>query len=166
MSKENIPMKETKEKMGRRDFMKAAIASIGGVIGAAIGIPAIFYIVGPAQEAENSDWIRLGAISKVAMDVPTLFKTVIENQTGWVKEEEEFSAYVLTSNGRDFTVMSNVCTHLGCRVRWINDQDSFACPCHNAKFSRDGSVLDGPPPRPLDQFENKVEDGILYVKRG
>ena len=157
---------EEKDKVGRRDFMKAAIAGIGGVIGAAIGIPAIAYIIGPAQKGEDSGWIRLGAVSKVEMNVPTLFKTVIETQTGWVSEEEEFSAYVLTENGRDFTVMSNVCTHLGCRVRWINDQDSFFCPCHNAAFARDGSVLDGPPPRPLDRFESKVEDGNLYVKRG
>jgi len=159
-------MKETGKKMERRDFMKVAIASISGLIGAAIGIPAISYIIGPAQKAEDSDWIRLGAISKVEMNTPTLFKTVIKTQTGWVSEENEFSAYVLTDNGRDFTVMSNVCTHLGCRVRWINDQDSFACPCHNAKFGRDGSVVDGPPPRPLDRFESMVEDGILFVKRG
>jgi menaquinol-cytochrome c reductase iron-sulfur subunit len=159
-------MKQTKEKMGRRDFMKVAIASIGGFIGAVIGIPAISYIIGPAQKAEEGDWIRLGAISKVEMNVPTLFKTILKTQTGWVSEEEEFSAYVFTENGRDFMVMSNVCTHLGCRVRWINNQDRFSCPCHNAAFARDGSVLDGPPPRPLDRFENMVEDGILYVKRG
>ncbi|HLF73229.1 MAG TPA: twin-arginine translocation signal domain-containing protein [Anaerolineales bacterium] len=33
-------------KMGRRDFMKAVIAGISGVIGAAIGLPAIAYVVG------------------------------------------------------------------------------------------------------------------------
>jgi len=159
-------MKQTKGKMERRDFMKVAIAGIGGIIGAALGIPAVSYIIGPARKAEDSEWIRLGAISKVELNTPTLFKTVIKTKTGWVSEENEFSAYVLTDNGRDFTVMSNVCTHLGCRVRWINDQDSFFCPCHNAAFARDGSVLDGPPPRPLDRFESMVEDGILFVKRG
>ena len=159
-------MKQSKEKMGRRDFMKVAIAGIGGIIGAALGIPAVSYIIGPARKAEDSEWIRLGAISKVELNTPTLFKAVIKTKTGWVSEENEFSAYVLTDNGRDFTVMSNVCTHLGCRVRWINDQDSFFCPCHNAAFARDGSVQDGPPPRPLDRFESMVEDGILFVKRG
>ena len=159
-------MKQSKEKMGRRDFMKVAIAGIGGIIGAALGIPAVSYIIGPARKAEDSEWIRLGAISKVELNTPTLFKTVVKTKTGWVSEENEFSAYVLTDNGRDFTVMSNVCTHLGCRVRWINDQDSFFCPCHNAAFARDGSVQDGPPPRPLDRFESMVEDGILFVKRG
>lgn len=159
-------MKETKDKLGRRDFMKAAIASIGGVIGAAIGLPAIAYVVGPALKREDGTWIRLGSISKVELDNPTLFKTTIETQTGWINAEEEFSAYVLTENGQDFTVMSNICTHLGCRVRWIANKEGFFCPCHNAVFAKDGSVLDGPPPRPLDRFESKVEDGVLFVKRG
>lgn len=159
-------MNQNDEKIGRRDFMKTVITGIGGVIGAAIGLPAIAYVVGPALKQEDTTWIRLGAVSKVELNTPTLFKTKIETQTGWVNAEEELSAYVLTENGQDFTVMSNVCTHLGCRVRWIAEKEGFYCPCHNAVFAKDGSVLDGPPPRALDLFENKVEDGVLYVKRG
>lgn len=153
-------------KLSRRDFMKMAIAGISGVIGAAIGVPAIAYIVGPALQKGIDEWIRLGSVNKVEVNVPTLFKTVIQKQTGWINAEEEFSAYVLTENGQDFTVMSNICTHLGCRVRWIADKEGFFCPCHNGVFSKDGSVVSGPPPRSLDRFENKVEDGVLFVKRG
>lgn len=159
-------MKQTKDKMDRRDFMKATIAAIGGIIGAAIGIPAIPYIIGPAQKQEDTAWIRLGVVSKVELNVPTLFKMTLETQTGWVSSEEEFSVYVLTENGQDFSVMSNVCTHLGCRVRWIPEKEEFFCPCHNGVFAKDGSVVSGPPPRPLDQFEYKVEDGAIFVKRG
>lgn len=159
-------MKQTKDKLDRRDFMKATIAAIGGIIGAAIGIPAIPYIIGPAQKQEDIAWIRLGAVSKVELNVPTLFKMTLETQTGWVSSEEEFSVYVLTENGQDFSIMSNVCTHLGCRVRWIPEQGEFFCPCHNGVFAKDGSVVSGPPPRPLDQFEYKVEDGAIFVKRG
>jgi len=152
--------------LNRRDFMKTAIVSIGGLIGAAIGLPAVSYIVGPALKKNTDEWIRLGSVSKVELNTPTLFKTTIETQTGWINAEEEFSAYVLTTNGQDFVVMSNICTHLGCRVRWIPDQDGFFCPCHNGVFAKDGSVVSGPPPRPLDRFEVKVEDGVLFVKRG
>ena len=159
-------MKETKKKLDRRDFMKATIVSIGGIIGASIGIPAIPYIIGPAQKQGNADWIRLGAVSKVELNVPTLFKLTLQTQTGWVSSEEEFSVYVLTENGQDYSIMSNVCTHLGCRVRWIPERGEFFCPCHNGVFAKDGSVVDGPPPRPLDKFEYKVEDGSIFVKRG
>ncbi|MDP1715137.1 MAG: ubiquinol-cytochrome c reductase iron-sulfur subunit [Anaerolineales bacterium] len=154
------------KQLGRRNFMKVAIASIGGVIGAAIGLPAIPYIMGPALQKESDDWIQLGSISKVELNIPTLFKKTIETQTGWIDTEEEISAYVLTSNGQDYVVMSNVCTHLACRVRWIPEQDSFFCPCHNGVFAKDGAVVAGPPPRPLDRFESKVEDGVIFIKRG
>jgi menaquinol-cytochrome c reductase iron-sulfur subunit len=156
----------SKGKLSRRDLMKAAIAGIGGLIGAAIGLPAIGYVVGPALKQGVDEWIQLGPISKVELDTPTLFKTTIETQTGWLSTQEEISAYILTTNGQDFAALSNICTHLGCRVRWIADQQGFFCPCHNGVFAKDGTVVSGPPPRPLDRFEVKVEDGILFIKRG
>jgi menaquinol-cytochrome c reductase iron-sulfur subunit len=146
--------------------MRATVLGIGGLISAAIGLPAIAYVVGPALKQASDLWIRLGAISKVELDNPTLFKTTVETETGWINTQEEISAYVLTPNGQDFEVLSNICTHLGCRVRWIADEGKFYCPCHNGVFAKDGTVVSGPPPRPLDRFESKVEDGILYIRRG
>lgn len=152
--------------LGRRDFMRATILSIGGIIGAAIGLPAIGYVAGPALKQEAQTWIRLGAINKVELNTPTLFKATVETQTGWISTQEEVSAYVLTEDGQDFAVLSNICTHLGCRVRWIAEDGKFHCPCHNGVFAKDGTVLAGPPPRPLDRYESKIEDGVLYIKRG
>ena len=147
--------------------MGVATAAIGGLIAAAMTIPAVAYIVGPALKRDtDEDWIRLGSASKVELGTPTLFKAKIERQTGWIVSETELTIYVLTDDGRNFVAMSNTCTHLGCRVRWIDDQQQFFCPCHNAAFAKDGSVLNGPPPRPLDQYEVKVEDDQLFVFGG
>ncbi len=160
-------MKETSQPSpGRRDFMRAAIFGIGGLISAAIGLPAVAYIIGPALKQAASEWIRLGVISKIELDTPTLMKATIATQTGWIETQEEISAYVLTENGQDFDVISNICTHLGCRVRWIAEDGQFHCPCHNGVFAKDGAVVSGPPPRPLDRFGSKVEEGVLYIKRG
>lgn len=160
-------MNEQKEpSAGRRDFMKAAIFGIGGLIGAIVGLPAIAYVVGPALSKASDVWIRLGVTTKVEKDNPTLFKTTVETQTGWISSQEEVSAYVLTEDGQNYTVLSNVCTHLGCRVRWIAEDGKFHCPCHNGVFAKDGTVVSGPPPRPLDHFDSRVQDGILYIKRG
>ncbi len=159
-------MNEKKE-IDRRSFLGMATWAIGGLIGAGFGIPAIAYIISPAvRKDEAQDWIRLGSVSKVELGTPTLFKTKIERQTGWITKEEELSIYVLTENGRDFVAMSNICTHLGCRVRWISDQEQFFCPCHNAGFSKSGEVVSGPPPRPLDRYQVKEEDGQLFVLGG
>jgi Rieske Fe-S protein len=153
------------ETVDRREFLGTATVAIGGFISLGIGIPAVAYVVGPAlQETTQEDWVNLGPVSKVEIDTPTLFKTTIERQTGWIINQQDISVYVLTDNGRDFAAMSNICTHLGCRVRWIDDQEQFFCPCHNAIFDTAGNVVDGPPPRPLDRYEVRVEDDQLYIK--
>ncbi|HSR47182.1 MAG TPA: ubiquinol-cytochrome c reductase iron-sulfur subunit, partial [Anaerolineales bacterium] len=68
--------------------------------------------------------------------------------------------------GRNYIAMSNICTHLGCRVRWIDDRSEFFCPCHNAIFDKSGEVVAGPPPRPLDQYPVKVENDTLFIQVG
>jgi len=151
--------------LDRKGFFGAATWAIGGLIGLGMGIPAISYIIGPAvQKSEDREWIRLGSTSKVELGNPTLFKTTIKRQTGWIVNDEEISAYILTEDGRDFIAFSNICTHLGCKVRWINDESQFFCPCHTAIFDKDGKVVSGPPPRPLDQYQVKVEDGQIYIQ--
>lgn len=155
------------ESLSRREFMSAATWAVGVFIGLGLAVPAALYIVGPAlQEDDEATWIRLGPTSKVELGTPTLFKANVQRQTGWITNEEELSVYVLTENGGDYIAMSNICTHLGCRVRWISDQEQFFCPCHNGVFDKDGSVIDGPAPRPLDQYEVKVEDDQLYMLGG
>ena len=158
---------DDKQQLKRRDFMSVATWAIGILIGAGLGLPAVAYIIGPAlREKDTLAWIRLGSISKVELGIPTLFKAKIERQTGWVVNEEEISVYVVTENGRDFVAMSNICTHLGCRVRWIKDQDQFFCPCHNGVFDKSGGVVAGPVPRALDRFEVKVDDDQLFILGG
>jgi Rieske Fe-S protein len=91
-------------------------------------------------------------------------KATVVRRNGYLMEEQGVSVFVTTANGSEFTVLSNICTHLGCRVRWVDEQDGFFCPCHNGVFSRNGDVVSGPPPRPLDRFESKVEEGQLFFK--
>ena len=153
--------------LSRRDLLSIGTLAIGGIISIVLGIPAIAYIVGPARRrVQEENWIRLGPVSKVEIGTPTLFKARVERQVGWIINEEEISAYILTEDGRNFVALSNICTHLGCRVRWISDQGQFFCPCHNAVFNEQGEVVTGPPPRPLDQYEVKVEDEQIYVLGG
>ncbi len=158
---------EENDQLSRRNFLAIATGAIGAVIGVVMAIPAIAYVVGRAgQRRTEQNWVRLGPTSKVELRSPTLFKTTVESQTGWILTEDEISVYVLTEDGRDYIALSNICTHLGCRVRWITDQGQYFCPCHNAAFDKIGLVVSGPPPRPLDRYETKVEDEQLYMLVG
>jgi len=150
----------------RRSFVKKiGIVAGAGAIGAAIAGPAFKYLAGTGLESgADQEWVQLALASSVPIGEPTLLKSSVERTAGWITTRSELSAYVLTEDGEQFTAFSNVCTHLGCRVRWVDDQGGFFCPCHNAVFGRDGSVQSGPPPSPLEQYEVMVEEGQLMIK--
>jgi len=67
---------------------------------------------------------------------------------------------------KGFVSLSARCTHLGCNVVWNQDHNIFLCPCHGGKYDRQGRNLEGPPPRPLDQFAVRLNrNGYLVVDR-
>lgn len=156
------------EDPSRRVFLIRSIGVIGGGITVAIAGPAVLFVAGSANTSSDQDaWIRLGSASSVEpRGAPTLMKATVSRRSGYLVEEQEVSVWVVTDDGSQFTVLSNICTHLGCRVRWVDDEGQFFCPCHNGVFDRSGEVVDGPPPRPLDQFEYMVEDGQIFFKEG
>lgn len=70
---------------------------------------------------------------------------------------------VIRKQSGEFVALSAVCTHLGCIVQWENDKQDFLCPCHAGRFTPDGAVISGPPPRPLDKLAVSVSNGIVTV---
>lgn len=60
---------------------------------------------------------------------------------------------------------SAVCTHLGCIVTWQPGPNHvWYCPCHKGKYGRQGEVVGGPPPRPLDRLPVTQREGRVFVK--
>jgi len=49
-----------------------------------------------------------------------------------------------------YIAFSRTCTHASCAVHFRPEENRLDCPCHQGAFSAaDGSVVFGPPPRPL-----------------
>jgi len=148
----------------RRDFTKIVSTFIGSIIGLIAGIPIIGYVVSPAiGGTKEDDWISLGLLENYEIDKPTLFTFTRSKVNGWERSSKSYGVYVLKQNDTDVQVVSNICTHLSCRVKWVEETESYNCPCHDAKFGKTGEVLFGPPPRALDEFEHKIEEGILSI---
>jgi len=66
----------------------------------------------------------------------------------------------------DFTALSSTCPHLGCQVRWEQQNNRFFCPCHNGVFDPSGVAIAGPPGdagQSLSRYALKVENGLLHI---
>ncbi len=82
-------------------------------------------------------------------------------ETG-VVEVREARGYLVNIDG-DVVAFSEVCTHLGCRVPYIDENDRFECPCHGSKFTREGCYIEGPAPRGMDHLATEVVEGIIEI---
>ncbi len=61
-------------------------------------------------------------------------------------------------------VFNPICTHEKCIVAYNDKKKLIECPCHKSAYSLDGSVLDGPAPKPLERYAAKLTDTMIIVK--
>jgi len=74
--------------------------------------------------------------------------------------------YLARLDNGGFLALSRTCTHLGCTVPWVSDENRFVCPCHSSVFDINGDVIDPPAPRALDLFEVRIENNLVNVDTG
>jgi len=48
---------------------------------------------------------------------------------------------VIINDGGNFSAVSGVCTHLGCKLQHDDSNRKLDCPCHQTAFSWSGKVL-------------------------
>ena len=156
---------ESRHTISRREFVALATAAVGTLIGAVVGLPALAYLLEPALKgaAAKDTWIPLGKLDSFPVGTPTLATFTRSKVNGWEKSTTSYGVFVYRKSDTDLAVFSNVCTHLSCHVNWDEGRKDYVCPCHDGHFDINGKVTAGPPPRPLDTFETKVEDGTLSI---
>ncbi len=151
---------------GRRSFLGAMLALSAAAVSALLALPLIRFSTFPLrQSAAESDWTEIGPIAEFSSITAPVAKTItLERRDAWQKSVSQTAVYVLPAKAGQFRVLSPICPHLGCSVRWESAQDKFVCPCHSGSFTSDGERISGPPPRSMDALESKVEGGVLKVR--
>jgi len=74
---------------------------------------------------------------------------------------------IMVRTGEDtYVAYSQKCTHLSCAVFYSREENRLECPCHKGYFSvTDGSVLQGPPTRPLPRVVlERNGDDLIAIK--
>jgi cytochrome b6-f complex iron-sulfur subunit len=134
----------------RRAFFVAM--GLGSLSIAAAGTAAFAYeFLSPNVLYEPSPVVNMGSPESYPLDSVTL--------------DAEARVFVIHDE-QGFFALSAVCTHLGCLTAWKPEIGIIACPCHGSKFSREGTKIAGPAPRPLPWLRMWVSDeGQLMVDR-
>ena len=103
-------------------------------------------------------WIALrSAFRREPVFAPLPIAGAGETPVGGVKlfnYPGEHDPCILVRTAADtFVAYSQKCTHLSCAVYYAPAKNRLECPCHEGYFAvEDGSVLQGPPPRPLPRI--------------
>jgi len=152
------------QNINRRDFIKAITALVGGLIGITIGLPTITYLLSPSlRNVEDDSIIDLGLLEDYPLGIPTRIEFTRTKVNGWERTATNYGLYVVRKSESEVRVFSDICTHLGCRVTWHADQQHYISPCHDGHFDILGNVVSGPPPRPLDEYMTKINNGNLLI---
>lgn len=74
--------------------------------------------------------------------------------------------FVLFESEDKTWAVSRKCTHLGCRLNYIEKENLLVCPCHQSRFTRAGERVSGPARKNLPRFpvQKDVENNNrIYV---
>jgi menaquinol-cytochrome c reductase iron-sulfur subunit len=151
------------ESMPRRAFHLAVIYILGALIGIALAIPTLIYLLMPPKTRKDTGWVDAGDVSQLTPGTPVEMSFQQSRVDGWRVVTEKKTAWVVKESDNKIVAFGPQCTHLGCAYHWDEGVKQFACPCHASFFSLDGKVLAGPAPRPLDRYATKIQDNRLQL---
>ena len=147
----------------RRTFFQWVTLAAAGFVGVGLAIPLIGSLISPAFMRRQRPWVDIGRVDDLPIGLPTQLDHVTTIRDGWMESKSHMAVWAVKQPAGEVKVFSPICTHLGCGYRWDGADNKFLCPCHGSSFDRNGQVLGGPAPRPLDVLPSKTENGRLLV---
>jgi menaquinol-cytochrome c reductase iron-sulfur subunit len=149
--------------LSRRQFAILGTQVVAGAVTVALGVPIVGFIVSPLFRHEPLVERQVGKIADITGPDPQKF-IVAFPQNAWAVPDVSVAVYVVRV-GPGYKVLSNVCTHMQCPVRWEPTLGQFLCPCHGGLYDRTGLNIGGPPPKPLPEFVHRIDGtGVLFVQ--
>ena len=149
-------------RLSRRQFGVLGTQVSGAVVAVLLGIPIVGFLLSPLFRRQMYVWREVGDIAAVPDRQPTLF-TVSFPQNAWPVPEVMAAVYVVKLNGT-YKILSNVCSHMQCPVRWSTTLQQFLCPCHGGLYDISGANVGGPPPKPLPEYVHRIDGTTLFVQ--
>ena len=137
---------------GRRSFLTKLWYALGFIALVEFIAVAFAYLrpVKPILREENSNAVvAAGNVETFALNSVTAFV------------RGRFYLARLADGG--ILALSRKCTHLGCTIPWVAEENRVACPCHASAFDITGNVISPPAPRALDYYAVTIENDVVKV---
>jgi len=138
----------------RRRFVNWILGTGAGGLALSILYPVTRYLI-PPEAAEST-------ASSVTLAIPP--EEVAPNSGQIFRFGSRPGILVRTPDG-ELRAFEAMCTHLDCIVQYRDDLSSIWCACHNGHYDLNGTNVQGPPPRPLQQFTVNVQEDTIVISR-
>lgn len=137
------------ENSGRRKFLEICLGGMATATAVAVAYP-VFRYLSPLPDSSGA-----GKVTFPENDIR-------QGEAKFFQYAGSAAVILKNSNG-SLIAFSAVCTHLGCIVQWQKEKQEFLCPCHAGHYRADGTVISGPPPKPLRRLPIAVANGTITV---
>lgn len=131
---------------------------VGGWVAAFLGAviyPILRYVLPPQGAEPEVGSLNVGSLDDFAPN------------TGKIVRYGSKPVIVIRTAAGDVRAFSAICTHLQCTVQYRPDIRHIWCACHNGHYDLEGRNIAGPPPRPLERFDVRIDDqrNIVILRR-
>jgi cytochrome b6-f complex iron-sulfur subunit len=142
----------------RREFIKKALYGVFALLGAGVLFAGLRVLAPSGRQDKELAWFPLVEED----EVPRSGVKKAELVYVVAGKERKARVFIVSSSGR-LTVLSAVCSHLGCLVNYRKESSEFVCPCHGGKYDIAGKNIAGPPPMPLTAYPVEIRYGMVMV---
>jgi Rieske Fe-S protein len=159
--------KDDPQVVSRRWMLLKIGVLINAVVGVAVAIPVVRYLLGPVKRkgAYNS-WVSLGSVDQFPMGETRLATYENPDHDPWDGDTAKIPCWVRHIDPSTFQVFAINCAHLGCPVRWFPQSGLFMCPCHGGVYYADGARASGPPERGMFEYKYRIVGNDLQISAG
>lgn len=141
--------------MERRKFlMMFGVGTVASYL--PVAIAACSSLLTPdAASAQSNGFLVVGTVAD------------LDNAGQILKDTEIGTIAVVRSpnNPQNLAAVDPTCTHRGCTTSWDNNNQSYNCPCHGAKFDAYGNGISGPSGKPLRTYDATIQGNSVLVRK-
>jgi cytochrome b6-f complex iron-sulfur subunit len=140
----------------RRDFLNWFLGTTVGAFIISVLYPLSRYLVPPKSEESAARTVTLA-----------IKPADVKPNSGQIFRFGSQPAILIDTPTGELKAFTATCTHLGCIVQYRSDLNQMWCACHNGHFNLNGKNVEGPPPKPLEEYAVNVRgDQIVVSKKG